>query len=160
METFLALLALCERNPPVESPHKSQSQCRGALSFFICGWTNGWAKNRYGGDLRRHRAHYEVILMWWPHQTTTKHYKTRTSVHKSWDIPYNRVHSLGSFSPREINIPAFPNLFNPSQIAKFMGPTWGPHGSYRPQMGPMLAPSTLLSGILLVSHHDGDHLGY
>ena len=23
-----------------------------------------------------------------------------------------------------------------SQIAKFMGPTWGPSGSYRPQMGP------------------------
>ena len=25
----------------------------------------------------------------------------------------------------------------PSQIAKFMGPTWGPPGSCRPQMGPM-----------------------
>ena len=37
-----------------------------------------------------------------------------------------------------------------SQIAKFMGPTWGPPGSCRPQMGPMLAPWTLLSGILPV----------
>ena len=27
-----------------------------------------------------------------------------------------------------------------------MGPTWGPPGSCRPQMGPMLAPWTLLSG--------------
>ena len=26
------------------------------------------------------------------------------------------------------------------QIAKFMGPTWGPPGSCRPQLGPMLAP--------------------
>ena len=34
-----------------------------------------------------------------------------------------------------------------SQIAKFMGPTWGPPGSCRPQMGPMLAPWTLLSGM-------------
>ena len=34
-----------------------------------------------------------------------------------------------------------------SQIAKFMGPTWGPPGSCRPQMGPMLAPCTLLSGL-------------
>ena len=34
-----------------------------------------------------------------------------------------------------------------SQIATFMGPTWGPPGSCRPQMGPMLAPWTLLSGI-------------
>ena len=32
------------------------------------------------------------------------------------------------------------------QIAKFMGPTWGPTGSCRPQMGPMLVPWTLLSG--------------
>ena len=34
-----------------------------------------------------------------------------------------------------------------SQIANFMGPTWGPPGSCRPQMGPMLAPWTLLSGM-------------
>ena len=33
-----------------------------------------------------------------------------------------------------------------SQIAKFMGPTWGPPGPCRPQMGPMLAPWILLSG--------------
>ena len=33
-----------------------------------------------------------------------------------------------------------------TQIAKFMGPTWGPPGSCRPQMGPMLAPWTSLSG--------------
>ena len=33
----------------------------------------------------------------------------------------------------------------PAQIAKFMGPAWGPPGSCRPQMGPILAPGTLLS---------------
>ena len=31
-------------------------------------------------------------------------------------------------------------------IARFMGPTWGPPGSCRSQVGPMLAPWTLLSG--------------
>ena len=36
----------------------------------------------------------------------------------------------------------------PSQIARLMGPTWGPSGSCRPQMGPMLATWTLLSGLL------------
>ena len=36
-----------------------------------------------------------------------------------------------------------------SQITKFMGPTWGPPGSCRPQMGPMLAPWTLLAGFVL-----------
>ena len=33
-----------------------------------------------------------------------------------------------------------------TQIAKFMGPTWGSPGSCWPQMGPMLAPCTSLSG--------------
>ena len=37
-----------------------------------------------------------------------------------------------------------------SQIAKFTGPTWDPPGSCRPQMGPMLAPWTLLSGMFCV----------
>ena len=37
-----------------------------------------------------------------------------------------------------------------AQITKFMGPTWGPPGSCRSQMGPMLAPWTLLSGRLIV----------
>ena len=40
-----------------------------------------------------------------------------------------------------------------TQIANFMGPTWGPPGACRPQMGPMLAPWTLLSGIILSWHH-------
>ena len=33
-----------------------------------------------------------------------------------------------------------------SQRAKLMGPTWKPPGSCQPQVGPMLAPWTLLSG--------------
>ena len=32
-------------------------------------------------------------------------------------------------------------------VARFMGPTWGPSGADRTQVGPMLAPWTLLSGI-------------
>ena len=34
-----------------------------------------------------------------------------------------------------------------SHIGMFMGSTWGPPGSCGPQMGPMLAPWTLLSGL-------------
>ena len=36
------------------------------------------------------------------------------------------------------------------QTTKFMGPTWGPPGPCRPQMGPMLAPWTSLSGACVV----------
>ena len=47
---------------PVNSPHKDQ--WRGALMFsLICAWTNGWVSNRDTGDLTRHRAHYDVIVM-------------------------------------------------------------------------------------------------
>ena len=37
------------------------------------------------------------------------------------------------------------------KIATFMGPTWGPPGSCRPQMGPILTPWTLLWGALLAT---------
>ena len=30
---------------------------------FICVWTHGWVNNREAGDLRRYRAHYDVIVM-------------------------------------------------------------------------------------------------
>ena len=44
---------------PVNSPHKGQ--WRGALVFaLICAWINDWVNNR---DLRRYRAHYDVIVM-------------------------------------------------------------------------------------------------
>ena len=42
---------------------------------------------------------------------------------------------------------------NQSQIAKFMGLPWGPPGSCRTQMGPMLAPWTLLSGIRIIGEN-------
>ena len=47
---------------PVNSPHKGQ--WRGALMFsLICAWANGWVNHRDAGDLRRHRAHYDVTVM-------------------------------------------------------------------------------------------------
>ena len=30
---------------------------------LICVWINGWINNREAGDLRRYRAHYDVIVM-------------------------------------------------------------------------------------------------
>ena len=30
---------------------------------LICVWLNGWVNSREAGDLRRHRAHYDVIVM-------------------------------------------------------------------------------------------------
>ena len=62
MEKLSALLALCEGNSSVNSPHKGQ--WRGALMFsLLCVWTNGWANNGDAGDLRCHRAHYDLAVM-------------------------------------------------------------------------------------------------
>ena len=46
---------------PVNSPHKGQ--WRRALIFsLICSWISSWVNNREAGNLRRHRAHYDVIM--------------------------------------------------------------------------------------------------
>ena len=51
---------------PVNSPHKGH--WRGALMFsLICVWINGWVNNREAGNMRRHRAHYDIIVMWGNH---------------------------------------------------------------------------------------------
>ena len=62
MGTFSALLALCAGRPWIPRTHKGQ--WRGALIFsLICAWINDWVNNRETEDLRRHRAHYDVILI-------------------------------------------------------------------------------------------------
>ena len=80
METFSALLAICAGN----SPHKGQ--WRGALMFsLICAWINRWVNNREAGNVRRHRAHYDVALMfaptkpWWRHNMDTRNGLTELS---------------------------------------------------------------------------------
>ena len=64
METFSALLALCEGNTPITGEFPSQRPVtRGFDVSVICAWTNGCANHRDVGDLRRHRVHYDVIVM-------------------------------------------------------------------------------------------------
>ena len=50
---------------PVNSTHKGQ--WREDLMFsLICAWINASVNSREAGDLRRHRDHYDVIVMqWW-----------------------------------------------------------------------------------------------
>ena len=63
METFSALLAFVRvlHWLPVNSPNKGQ--WHGALMFsLIWAWINGCVNNREAGDLRRHRAQYDVLV--------------------------------------------------------------------------------------------------
>ena len=74
------------------------------------------------------------------HRPANKNTKTRLQMEKktitaAWD---QRVWSYSTQRANEVT----------SQIARFMRPTWGPPGSCWPQMCPMLAPWTLLSGVV------------
>ena len=65
MEAFSALLALCAGNSPVTDVFPHKGPWRGALIFsLICAYIYGWVNNHEAGGLRRHRAHYDVIVMW------------------------------------------------------------------------------------------------
>ena len=63
-ETFSALLVNCVGNSQVKAEFPSQRPVtRNFDVSLICAWINGSVNNREAGDLRRHRAHYDVIVM-------------------------------------------------------------------------------------------------
>ena len=69
METSTALLALCAGNSPVFGEFPSQrpvTRCFDVSLIYV--WTNGWANIRDAGDLRRHRAHYDITVMFYHEQ--------------------------------------------------------------------------------------------
>ena len=43
--------------------HQMETVTRSFDVFLICTRTNGWVNNREAGDLRHHRAHYDVIVI-------------------------------------------------------------------------------------------------
>ena len=61
METFSALLALCAGNSPVTGEIPSQMPVTRSIDIFL--WSVPWINNHEVGDLRRHRAHCDVIVM-------------------------------------------------------------------------------------------------
>ena len=81
METFSALLALCVVNLPVTGEFPAQRPVTLSFDvFFDMLWINDWVNNREAGDLRRHRGHYDVIVM-------QSHAKIqRSSCHTSYNI--------------------------------------------------------------------------
>ena len=66
------VLALCAGNSPVTGDFLKQRPVTCSFDgFFISTGINAWVNNREAGDLRCHRAHYDVIIMmnflctWW-----------------------------------------------------------------------------------------------
>ena len=64
-KTFSALLALCEVNPPVTVGFPSQSPVMRSFDVFFDLRLNKLLRgnSRAAGNLRRHRAHYDVHVM-------------------------------------------------------------------------------------------------
>ena len=64
METFAALLAICVGNSPVPGEFPAQRPVtRNFDVFFDLRRSNAWVNSLEAGDLRRHRAHYDVSIM-------------------------------------------------------------------------------------------------
>ena len=65
MGTFSALLALCSGNSAVAGEFPAQRPVTRSFDVFfdLRLKKNGWVNNREAGDLRRHRSHYDVIVM-------------------------------------------------------------------------------------------------
>ena len=168
METFFVNLPFVRgiHRSPVNCPHKGQ--WRGALIFsLICARINHWVYNGEAGDLRCHRAHYDVTVMreestggQWTDvccrdDNLRCHHWRQSDVNfaatggtvcchgdnlwcNQWRHAYSWHHDNFQFSA----------TYSLTEN-KVHGPTWGPPGSCGPQMGPMLSPWILLSGLLL-----------
>ena len=64
MEAFSTLLALCVGNSPVTGEFPAKRPVTRSFDFFSdLRWINGLINNHEAGDVRRHRAHYDVNVM-------------------------------------------------------------------------------------------------
>ena len=84
METFSTLLAICARNSPVTGEFPAQRPVTRSFDVFFDLHLNKRVNNREAGDLRCHRALYDVIVMT-AERCHTKHnvfiaWKTKTVV--------------------------------------------------------------------------------
>ena len=71
MKTFSELLAFCVENSPVTFEFPAQKPATRSFDvFFDLHLNQQLANNGDTGNLRRHRAHYDVIVIWmgWWHR--------------------------------------------------------------------------------------------
>ena len=93
METFSALLALCAGNSPVTGEFSAQRPVM--LSFdvsLVCVWINDWVNNCEAGDLRRHRAHYDVTVM--GRHCASKYLSTMRDNQSDHNVPWSTLRSF------------------------------------------------------------------
>ena len=101
METFSALLAICAGNSPVPGEFPTQRPVTRSFDvYFDLRPINGWVNNREAGDLRRHRAHYDVIVMCHKIRVVGNlSYSKRFKTLKSRDESNRRIHMADTWFP-------------------------------------------------------------
>ena len=104
---------------------------------------------RWGNCLQRHLACEGLYYIYQLFSTTINSCGQENSIHTNYkliNLRYARPNTMVHYILKSVC-----NTFiehNYTLIARFMGPTWGPSGADRTQVGPMLAPWTLLFGIV------------
>ena len=63
-------------------------------------WTNGWVSTREAGDLIRHRAHYDVIVMYYMCDIYTSTMRADSHDSEAWWLLVARDSSPGNGEPR------------------------------------------------------------
>ena len=118
--------------PYVSDPDMHHGTCLTHVPWCMPGsLTSGFIWSRWRGKRSRHSRHMRNPQFYVSDKRPILGWRRQ-----SW-IP----------SPREMTTSSSYIVDNIiTLIARFMGPTWGPSGADRTQMGPMLAPWTLLSG--------------
>ena len=126
-----------------------------AYSHFSCywiWWIKSHSKERDDRDVTGHSWHHKkVILHLMRNQSVpdtqclshmagcTRQYGPMTILSLYWESLYQEICFL-RWNRTQIR-------YKHTLIARFMGPTWGPSGAARTQLGPMLAPWTCYLGI-------------
>ena len=122
---------------------------------FLWVWISYWTTSQVASDLKHHGAHVtslSVLNDLSCHLLANKHFTGNAqNINYQMEMSLKNTHLkllLHLFGGNEL-IPLLKLLFfwsADTQITRFTWPTWGPPGSCRPQVGPKLAPWTLLSG--------------
>ena len=135
MEASSKVLPVCAGIHPSPVVSRTQSQLfRSMMTSLLLAWNSCGTNNRISDKMGRPYAHLDPL---------------ECNVDTSVQCHLSRTHISQILISRYIWI-----HYTWPLIARFMGPTWGPSGADRTQMGPMLAPWTLLSGTVSAMHID------